>query len=116
MITGAEITKENQDAIQKQLSFFNIALLIFALIALIVGSFIIYNTFSIVVAQRTREMALLRAIGASQRQVMGQVFGESVVVGVLASFVGVAVGRAPRDRTPGRSCKGSASTSPTPRS
>ena len=101
VITGAEITKENQDAIQKQLSFFNIALLIFALIALIVGSVIIYNTFSIVVAQRTREMALLRAIGASQRQVMGQVFGESVVVGVLASFVGVAVGRAPRDRTPG---------------
>jgi putative ABC transport system permease protein len=92
VITGTEITKENQDAIQKQLSFFNIALLIFALIALIVGSVIIYNTFSIVVAQRTREMALLRAIGASQRQVMGQVFGESVVVGVLASFVGVAVG------------------------
>jgi putative ABC transport system permease protein len=92
VITGAKITKENQDAIQKQLGFFNIALLIFALIALIVGSVIIYNTFSIVVAQRTREMALLRAIGASQRQVMGQVFGESVVVGVLASAVGVVAG------------------------
>ncbi len=92
VITGAKITKENQDAIQKQLSFFNIALLIFALIALIVGAVIIYNTFSIVVAQRTREMALLRAIGASQRQVMGQVFGESVVVGVLASVAGVAAG------------------------
>ena len=81
MITGAKITKENQDAIQKQLSFFNIALLIFALIALIVGAVIIYNTFSIVVAQRTREMAILRAIGASRGQVMRQVLGESVVVG-----------------------------------
>ena len=92
VVTGAEITKENQDAIQEQLSFFSIALLIFALIALIVGAVIIYNTFSIVVAQRTREMALLRAIGASQRQVIGQVLGESVVVGLLASIVGVAVG------------------------
>jgi putative ABC transport system permease protein len=92
VITGAKITKENQDAIQKALGFFNIALLIFALIALVVGAVIIYNTFSIVVAQRTREMALLRAIGASQRQVMAQVFGESVVVGVLASAVGVGAG------------------------
>jgi putative ABC transport system permease protein len=90
--TGKQITKENQDAVQKQLSFFNIALLIFALISLIVGSVIIYNTFSIVVAQRTREMALLRAIGASQRQVMGQIFGESVVVGLIASAIGVATG------------------------
>ncbi|HUI49567.1 MAG TPA: FtsX-like permease family protein [Acidimicrobiia bacterium] len=92
VLTGKQITKENQDALQKQLSFFNVALLIFALISLVVGSVIIYNTFSIVVAQRTREMALLRAIGASQRQVMGQVFGESVVIGLLASAVGVASG------------------------
>src|SRR5262245_39046176 len=93
VVTGAKITKENQDAIQKQLSFFNIALLAFGLIALAVGAIIIYNTFSIVVAQRTREMALLRAIGASQRQVMVQVFGESVVVGVIASAIGE-IGRA----------------------
>jgi putative ABC transport system permease protein len=92
VLTGAQITKENQDAVQKQLSFFSIALLIFALISLVVGSVIIYNTFSIVVAQRTREMALLRAIGASQRQVMWQVFGESVVVGLIASAIGVAAG------------------------
>src|SRR5262249_44954301 len=92
VLTGAQITKENQDAVQKQLSFFTIALLIFALISLVVGSIIIYNTFSIVVAQRVREMALLRAIGASQRQVMGQVFGESVVVGILASAIGVGAG------------------------
>ena len=65
VITGKALTKENQDAIHKALGFINIALLVFALVALIVGVFIIYNTFSIVVAQRTREMALLRAIGAS---------------------------------------------------
>ena len=66
MITGKAITKENQDALHEQLQFINIFLGVFALIALVVGSFIIYNTFSIVVAQRTREMALLRAIGASR--------------------------------------------------
>ena len=66
MITGKAITKENQDAINKQLGFLRIGLTVFALIALIVGAFIIYNTFSIVVAQRLREMALLRAIGASR--------------------------------------------------
>ena len=49
------------------MSFFSTFLLVFAVIALFVGSFIIYNTFSIIVAQRTREMALLRAIGASRR-------------------------------------------------
>ena len=92
VLTGQQITKESQDAVQKQLSFFSIALLIFALISLVVGSVIIYNTFSIVVAQRTREMALLRAIGASQRQVMAQVFGESAVVGVIASGIGVLAG------------------------
>ena len=78
-ITGAAITKENQDAINKQLGFLRIGLTAFALIALIVGAFIIYNTFSIVVAQRMREMALLRAIGATRRQVLASVIGESFV-------------------------------------
>lgn len=92
VITGKAITKENQDAINGQLGFLRIGLTIFALIALIVGAFIIYNTFSIVVAQRLREMALLRAIGASRRQVLGSVIGESVVVGVLASATGLVAG------------------------
>ena len=60
-ITGAEFTEESQDAFQKLIAIFNTFLLTFALIALFVGSFIIYNTFSIIVAQRTRELALLRA-------------------------------------------------------
>jgi putative ABC transport system permease protein len=92
VLTGEQITKENQTDIQKGFSFFNTALLVFAAIALFVGSFIIFNTFSIVVAQRTREMALLRAIGASGRQVMGSVLGESVLVGLGASILGLVAG------------------------
>jgi putative ABC transport system permease protein len=92
VITGKAITKENQDAINKQLGFLKIGLTVFALIALIVGAFIIYNTFSIVVAQRLREMALLRAIGASRGQVLGSVIGEAVAVGVIASAVGIVGG------------------------
>ena len=74
------------------MGFFNTFLLVFALIALFVGSFIIYNSFSILVAQRGREMALLRAIGASRRQVLGSVLLEAVVVGLIASVVGLAAG------------------------
>jgi putative ABC transport system permease protein len=92
VITGKALTKENQDAVHKALGFISTALLVFAFVALIVGMFIIYNTFSIVVAQRMREMALLRAIGASKRQVLASVIGESVVVGILASAVGVLAG------------------------
>ncbi|HEV7527074.1 MAG TPA: FtsX-like permease family protein, partial [Acidimicrobiia bacterium] len=92
VITGKALTKENQDSVHKALGFISTALLVFAFVALIVGMFIIYNTFSIVVAQRMREMALLRAIGASRRQVLVSVIGESVVVGVLASAVGVVAG------------------------
>jgi len=91
-LTGKEITKETQDNIAKQLGFFNTALLVFAFVALVVGAFIIYNTFSIVIAQRLREMALLRAIGASERQVLTSVLGEAVVVGLLASAIGVGAG------------------------
>jgi putative ABC transport system permease protein len=89
VITGKAVTKENQAAIRKTLGFLGTALLLFALIALIVGAFIIYNTFSIVVAQRSREMALLRAIGASRKQVLRSVLIESTVVGILASAVGI---------------------------
>jgi putative ABC transport system permease protein len=92
VLTGEQITKEEQDSIQEDLQFFNIALLIFALVALFVGSFIILNTFSIVVAQRTRELALLRAVGASGRQVTTSVLVEAVIVGLLASIVGFLAG------------------------
>jgi putative ABC transport system permease protein len=92
VLTGEQITKENQSDIKDALSFFNVALVVFALIALFVGSFIIFNTFSIVVAQRVREMALLRAVGASGRQVMGSVLTEAVLVGLFASVIGLGAG------------------------
>lgn len=92
VVTGEQLTAEQQDDLQAGLTFFNTFMLTFALIALFVGSFIIYNTFSILVAQRTREMALLRALGASRRQVLASVLIESLVVGLLASGLGVVVG------------------------
>ena len=91
-ITGTELTSEQQTQTRDALGFFNTFLLAFALIALFVGSFIIYNTFSIIVAQRTREMALLRAIGAGRGQVLSSVMVEALVTGLLASALGVLAG------------------------
>jgi len=88
VLTGAEITKENQSAVEQSLSFITIFLSVFALISLFVGSFIIYNVFSISAAQRQRENALLRAIGASRSQVTRSMFVEAVVVGVGGSLLG----------------------------
>jgi putative ABC transport system permease protein len=88
VLSGKDITKESQNNVKNTLSFFNTFLLIFGLVALLVGSFIIFNTFSIIVAQRGRELALLRAIGAGQRQVLGSVLFEAVLVGLTASIVG----------------------------
>ena len=84
-VTGEEITKESQDDVQESLGFFNTFMLIFAVIALLVGGFIIFNTFFITVAQRTRENALLRALGARKRQVLVSVLLEALAVGLIAS-------------------------------
>jgi putative ABC transport system permease protein len=92
VITGEELTEETQDAIAEALAFFDTFLLIFAGVALFVGAFIIYNTFSIVVAQRTQELGLLRALGASRPQVLLSVQVEALVVGVVASVAGLAAG------------------------
>ena len=91
-ITGKEFTEESQDAFQKIISIFSTFLLVFALIALFVGSFIIYNTFSIIVAQRTRELALLRALGASRGQILRSIILEAFFVGLIASVIGVGLG------------------------
>ena len=77
-LTGQEITEENQTAVQEGLQFFTIFLTIFAVISLFVGSFIIYNVFSISAAQRQRENALLRAVGASRSQITKSMFTEAV--------------------------------------
>src|SRR5205814_4243588 len=88
-LTGADITKENQDAFQQRISGFGRFLSFFAWIAVLVGGFVIYNTFSILLAQRTREMALLRAIGATRRQVLGSMLVEALAVGLVASILGL---------------------------
>jgi putative ABC transport system permease protein len=92
-LTGAELTAEMEDDIKADfLGFFETFLLVFAGIALVVATFSIYNTFSILVAQRTRESALLRALGASRGQVLRSVAVEALVVGLVASAGGIAVG------------------------
>lgn len=91
-VTGATLADETKAALATGLGFFTTFLLVFAAIALFVGSFIIVNTFSMLVAQRTRELALLRAVGASRGQVMRLVLGEAVVVGVLGSGLGLGLG------------------------
>ncbi len=92
VISGATLTKEHQDDIGKDISQFGIFLTIFALIAVFVGAFIINNTFSIIVSQRTKEMALLRAVGASGRQVRRAVLAEAAVTGFASSAVGLVAG------------------------
>jgi putative ABC transport system permease protein len=94
VLTGAEITEENQDDIEQGLQFFTGFLTAFAVIALVVGAFVIYNSFSILVAQRNREMALLRAVGASRGQVLRGVLLEAVIIGGLASVAGFLLGLA----------------------
>ena len=74
------------------IDFLTTFLLIFAGIALVVSSYIIVNTFSILVAQRSRELALLRALGASKRQVIRSVQLEAFVVGVVGSTLGLGLG------------------------
>lgn len=91
-LTGRALAKETASQIQQALGFIKTFLLVFAVIALFVGSFIIANTFSMLVAQRTRELALLRAVGASRRQVTISVLAEALVVGVLGATVGLAFG------------------------
>src|SRR3954469_4404581 len=91
-LTGQAVADEASDAIKKGLGFLSIALGGFAGIALFVGSFIIWNTFSMQVAQRTRELALFRAIGATRRQAMRTILAEAVVLGLVASALGIVLG------------------------
>jgi putative ABC transport system permease protein len=91
-ITATDAADEQADQVRQGLSFLRIVLLVFAFVALFVGAFVIFNTFNIVVTQRTRELALLRALGASRRQVFGSVLLESVVVGLIGSALGLLAG------------------------
>ncbi|HUW15478.1 MAG TPA: FtsX-like permease family protein, partial [Actinomycetes bacterium] len=90
--TGEQAADDAAAALTEGLAFINIFLLVFAGIALFVGTFIILNTFSMLVAQRARELALLRAMGATRRQVVGAVLTESFVVGLVGSVLGIVMG------------------------
>ncbi|WP_232680609.1 ABC transporter permease, partial [Nocardioides sp. R-C-SC26] len=91
-VTGDQAADDAASGLLEAISFLTTFLLIFAGIALVVGSFIIVNTFSILVAQRSRELALLRALGASRRQVNRIVQIEALVLGLVGSALGLGVG------------------------
>ncbi|GAB2451139.1 FtsX-like permease family protein [Nocardioides hungaricus] len=91
-VTGDQVAEESQDAIGQFLDVISTFLLVFAIIAVIVGGFIIVNTFTILVAQRSRELALLRALGAGRRQVTSSVLLEAVVMAAVAATAGIALG------------------------
>ena len=90
--TGAETAAEDAGDISDGFGFLSTALFVFAGIAVFVGAFLIFNTFSITVAQRAREFAMLRTLGASSRQVLLAVLVEAALVGLLASLLGIAGG------------------------
>ena len=93
VLTGDEAVAQSNDEIAADfLGFLTTFLVMFAAIALLVATFSIYNTFSILVAQRTRESALLRAIGASRRQILGGTMLEALVIGIVASVLGLVGG------------------------
>jgi putative ABC transport system permease protein len=91
-VTGDAVAEENAEATKENFRIVGILFGIFAGIALFVGSFIIWNTFTMTVTQRSREIALLRAIGARRRQVLGSLLLEALLLGLLASAAGFGLG------------------------
>ena len=92
VLTGSRLIRQEQESLRNDMAPMATIFVVFAFVAVLVGAFIINNTFSITVAQRTREMAMLRAIGASGRQVMRSVLLEAMVIGALASGAGLVSG------------------------
>ena len=90
--TGAQQAQQDSSSINSFLSFLKTFLLVFAGVALFVGSFVIANSLSITIAQRTREFGTLRTLGASRRQVRRSILTESFVIGAVASVIGLGVG------------------------
>ncbi|MGB8650250.1 MAG: FtsX-like permease family protein [Mycobacteriales bacterium] len=91
-VTQKQVASDTSTQLKDSLSIFNTVLLAFGGIALFVGSFLIFNTFSMLVAQRVRELALMRALGASRGQVTRSVLLEALVVGLVSSLVGFGLG------------------------
>lgn len=92
VLTGDQLVAEDQGGVDDEVGPFRTFLLVFAAIALLVTAFIINNTYSITVAQRSKEMAMLRALGAGRRQVVSSVVIEAIVTGALAGVIGIGAG------------------------
>jgi putative ABC transport system permease protein len=92
VVTGQTVVNESTNSVNQALGFFSTALLVFAFISLFVGAFTIFNTFSIIVGQRTRELALLRIVGANRRQIFRSVLLEAALTGLVSSVIGLALG------------------------
>ncbi len=92
VVSNEQLVEEQVDSFNEVIGFFQNFLLAFALVILVVSAFIIYNTFTIVVGQRIRELGLLRALGASGRQISQTVVGEAIVVGLVSTGMGLGLG------------------------
>ncbi len=91
-LTSAQVAGQSSQAIRDGLGIFTKILLVFAAVSLLVGSFVIWNTFHVLVAQRRRETALLRAVGATRRQVLGGIVLEALVIGLVSAVIGLFAG------------------------
>jgi putative ABC transport system permease protein len=92
--TAKQNAERNSDQIRSDLGFVRIALFVFAFVALFVGAFLIFNTFSITVAQRVREFGMLRTLGAGRGQILSSVVVEALAIGVLGALLGLVGGYA----------------------
>jgi putative ABC transport system permease protein len=91
-LTGQQVTDESSTAVRDGTAVFSQVLLVFAAVSVLVGSFVIWNTFSVLVAQRRREVALLRAVGATRRQVLTGIMVEAGLIGLVSAGVGLLAG------------------------
>jgi putative ABC transport system permease protein len=92
VVSGQTAASQLSSQVDNELSFISAALLVFAAISLFVGGFTIFNTFAITIGQRTRELALLRVVGASRRQLFRSVLAEAALTGLIASLIGLGLG------------------------
>jgi putative ABC transport system permease protein len=91
-VTGEQVADDGTQSVKDAMGIFTTVLLVFAAVALLVGSFVIWNTFNVLVAQRRREVALLRAVGATRRQILGGVLVEAASIGLVSGLLGLLSG------------------------